>query len=128
MGHIQLVVPVAHIWYFRSLPNKMGYLLGMPSKKLDAIIYYEKFVIIQPGVLQGEPINKNQKDEGADGYIEAGELLTEDEYFDILERLPEDNQKLDDKDPNKFIAKMGAEAIYDMLVRIDLDTLSYELR
>ena len=117
MGHIQLVVPVAHIWYFRSLPNKMGYLLGMPSKKLDAIIYYEKFVIIQPGVLQGEPINKNQKDEGADGYIEAGELLTEDEYFDILERLPEDNQKLDDKDPNKFIAKMGAEAIYDMLVR-----------
>ena len=128
MGHIQLVVPVAHIWYFRSLPNKMGYLLGMPTKKLDAIIYYEKFVIIQPGVLQGEPVSTNPKDEGASISIEAGELLTEDEYFAILDRLPADNQKLEDSDPNKFIAKMGAEAIYDMLVRIDLDTLSYELR
>ena len=122
MGHIQLVVPVAHIWYFRSLPNKMGYLLGMPTKKLDAIIYYEKFVIIQPGVLEGEVI------ETTGATVEAGELLTEDEYFALLDKLPADNQKLDDKDPQKFIAKMGAEAIYDMLVRLDLDTLSYELR
>jgi len=116
MGHIQLVVPVAHIWYFRSLPNKIGYLLGMPTKKLDAIIYYEKYVIIQAGMLSTQ--------EG----IEEGELLSEDEYLDILETLPRENQLLEDTDPNKFIAKMGAEAIYDLLARIDLDTLSYDLR
>ena len=117
MGHINLVVPVAHIWYFRSLPNKIGYLLGMPSKKLDAIIYYEKYVIIQTGVLEGE--------EG----IEEGGLLTEDEYLDIVEKkLDPSNHNLDDSDPNKFIAKMGAEAIYDLLQKIDLDSLSYELR
>jgi DNA-directed RNA polymerase subunit beta' len=116
MGHIQLVVPVAHIWYFRSLPNKIGYLLGMPSKKLDMIIYYEKYVVIQPGILSNQ--------EG----IAEGELLSEEEYLDILEALPKENQLLEDSDPNKFIAKMGAEAIYDMLARIDLDKLSYELR
>ena len=114
MGHIKLVVPVAHIWYFRSLPNKIGYLLGLPSKKLDAVIYYEKYVIIQPGVLSDE-------------YQEL-DLLTEEEYFDALDKLPKDNQQLEDSDPNKFIAKMGAEAIYDLLVRLDLDDLSYKLR
>ncbi len=115
-GHIQLVVPIAHIWYFRSLPNKMGYLLGMPSKKLDNIIYYEKYVIIQPGILEGK--------EG----IAVGETLTEEEYLDLLDTLPKENQYLDDSDPNKFIAKMGAEAVSDLLSRLDLDTLSYELR
>lgn len=116
MGHIQLVVPVVHIWYFRSIPNKIGYLLGMPTKKLNAIIYYEKYVIIQGGILEnGENITQ-------------GELLSEEEYLDILDTLPRDNQLLDDSDPNKFIAKMGAEALYDLLSRLDLDALSYELR
>ena len=113
MGHIQLVVPVAHIWYFRSLPNKIGYLLGLPTKKLDAIIYYEQYVVIQPGV----------KDD-----LAVYDLLSEEEYLDILDSLPKENQMLDDTDPNKFIAKMGAEAIYDLLARLDLDELSYELR
>jgi len=117
MGHISLVVPIAHIWYFRSLPNKIGYLLGMPTKKLDSIIYYERYVILQAGVLAN-----------TDG-IKEGELLAEEEYLDIIDnKLPEGNQNLPDDDPNKFIAKMGAEAIYDMLVKIDLDKLSYELR
>jgi len=115
-GHIQLVVPIAHIWYFRSLPNKMGYLLGMPSKKLDNIIYYEKYVIIQPGILEGK--------EG----IAVGETLTEEEYLDLIDTLPKENQYLDDSDPNKFIAKMGAEAVSDLFARLDLDSLSYELR
>ena len=114
MGHIQLVVPVAHIWYFRSLPNKIGYLLGLPTKKLDAIIYYERYVVIQPGVLSDE--------------VAQYDLLEEGEYLDLLEKLPKDNQFLEDSDPNKFIAKMGAEAIYDLLSRLDLDSLSYELR
>ncbi len=118
VGHINLVVPVAHIWYFRSLPNKMGYLLGLPSKKLDMIIYYERYVVIQPGVAkngEGEPLQKM-------------DFLTEEEYLDIAEELPQDNQYLDDTDPNKFIAKMGAECLIDLLERIDLDTLSFELR
>ncbi|WP_304522834.1 DNA-directed RNA polymerase subunit beta' [Bacteroides acidifaciens] len=115
MGHIQLVVPVAHIWYFRSLPNKIGYLLGLPTKKLDSIIYYERYVVIQPGV------------KAEDGVAEY-DLLSEEEYLDILDTLPKDNQYLEDNDPNKFIAKMGAEAIYDLLARLDLDALSYELR
>ena len=114
-GHIQLVVPVAHIWYFRSLPNKIGYLLGLPTKKLDAIIYYERYVVIQPGVKAEDGISKY-------------DLLSEEEYLDIMETLPKENQYLEDSDPNKFIAKMGAEAIYDLLVGIDLDALSYELR
>ena len=116
MGHIQLVVPVAHIWYFRSLPNKIGYLLGMPTKKLDAIIYYEKYVIVQAGILEN---NEN---------ITYGELLTEEEYLNLLDTLPRDNQMLEDTDPNKFIARMGGEAIYDLLNRLDLDVLSYDLR
>jgi DNA-directed RNA polymerase subunit beta' len=116
VGHIQLVVPVAHIWYFRSLPNKIGYLLGMPTKKLDAIIYYEKYVIIQAGAA----------DNGEN--IIDGELISEEEYLDIMEALPRENQMLEDTDPNKFIAKMGAEAIYDLLTRLDLDELSYDLR
>ena len=113
-GHIQLVVPVAHIWYFRSLPNKIGYLLGIPTKKLDMIIYYERYVVIQPGVLSDD--------------LAVNDLLTEEEYIEALKKLPKENQYLEDSDPNKFIAKMGAEAIYDLLTRIDLDGLSYELR
>jgi DNA-directed RNA polymerase subunit beta' len=118
VGHINLVVPVAHIWYFRSLPNKMGYLLGLPSKKLDMIIYYERYVVIQPGIaknIEGEPLQKM-------------DFLTEEEYLDILETLPQENTYLDDTDPTKFIAKMGAECLIDLLARIDLDELSYELR
>lgn len=118
LGHIQLVVPVAHIWYFRSLPNKIGYLLGLPTKKLDMIIYYERYVVIQPGTAvgpDGEP-------------CEYMQFLTEDEYLDILETMPKENQYLDDMDPNKFVAKMGAEALYDLLGRLDLDSLSFELR
>ena len=113
-GHIQLVVPVAHIWYFRSLPNKMGYLHGIPTKKLDMIIYYERYVVVQPGALSDE--------------FAVNDLLTEDEYLDALHKLPTENQYLEDTDPNKFIAKMGAEAILELLRRIDLDSLSYELR
>jgi len=126
MGHIQLVVPVAHIWYFRSLPNKIGYLMGMPTKKLDSIIYYEKYVIIQPGIAE----NSASFSEAVTGsvLIAKGELISEEEYLDLLETLPRENQLLDDSDPNKFIAKMGADAIHDMLSRINLDELSYELR
>ncbi|HRG24816.1 MAG TPA: DNA-directed RNA polymerase subunit beta' [Chitinophagaceae bacterium] len=115
MGHIKLVVPVVHIWYFKSLPNKIGYLLGVSSKKLETIVYYERFVVIQPGI---------RTDKGQN----MGDLLTEEEYLDILDTLPKDNQYLPDDDPNKFIAKMGAEAVHDMLARIDLDQLSFDLR
>ncbi len=115
MGHISLVVPVAHIWYFRSLPNKIGYLLGLPTKKLDSIIYYERYVVINPGIKAAEGIN----------YMD---FLTEEEYLDIIESLPKENQHLDDTDPNKFIAAMGAEALHMLLSRIDLDGLSYDLR
>jgi len=118
MGHISLVVPVAHIWYFKSLPNKIGYLLGLPTKKLDQIIYYERYVVIQPGETvnaEGEP-------------LQVMDFLTEEEYLDILEALPKENQYLEDSDPNKFIAKMGAEALHGLLKRLDLDSLSYELR
>jgi DNA-directed RNA polymerase subunit beta' len=101
MGHISLVVPVAHIWYFRSLPNKIGYLLGLPTKKLDQIIYYERYVVIQAGASTELPeVELNKMD-----------FLTEEEYLDILDALPKENQYLEDSDPNKFIAKMGAEAI-----------------
>ncbi|WP_299443948.1 DNA-directed RNA polymerase subunit beta' [uncultured Aquimarina sp.] len=118
VGHINLVVPVAHIWYFRSLPNKIGYLLGLPSKKLDMIIYYERYVVIQPGIAkneEGEPVQKM-------------DFLTEEEYLNILDSLPQENLYLDDTDPNKFIAKMGAECLIEILKRIDLDELSYQLR
>ncbi|MDC1262015.1 DNA-directed RNA polymerase subunit beta' [Polaribacter sp.] len=118
VGHINLVVPVAHIWYFRSLPNKMGYLLGLPSKKLDMIIYYERYVVIQPGIA------KNAEGES----LQKMDFLTEEEYLDILEEIPAENQYLEDKDPNKFIAKMGAECLIDLLALIDLEALSFELR
>jgi DNA-directed RNA polymerase subunit beta' len=115
MGHIQLVVPVAHIWFFRSLPNKIGSLLGLPTKKLESIIYYEKYVIINPGIKQADGLN----------YLD---FLSEEEYFDIMEKLPQENQYLDDHDPNKFVAKMGAEALCELLARIDLDKESFDLR
>ena len=115
MGHISLTVPVAHIWYFRSTPNKIGYLLGIPSKKLEGIIYYERYVVIQQGIKEKDGIKTN-------------DFLTEDEYLNILDSLPKDNQLLDDSDPNKFMAGMGADAIYKMLSKIKLDELSYELR
>ncbi|WKZ64893.1 MAG: DNA-directed RNA polymerase subunit beta' [Flavobacteriales bacterium] len=118
MGHIQLVVPVAHIWYFRSLPNKIGYLLGLPTKKLDQIIYYERYVVIQAG----RAVNKEGNP------VQYLDFLTEEEYLDILDALGKDNQYLDDNDPNKFIAKMGADALQDLLRRLDLDSLSYDLR
>ncbi|MGL4363954.1 MAG: DNA-directed RNA polymerase subunit beta' [Bacteroidales bacterium] len=115
MGHINLVVPVAHIWYFRSLPNKIGYLLGIPTKKMDTIIYYERYVVVQPGIMESK------------GFAER-DLLTEEEYLQIREELPKENALLDDSDPNKFIAGMGAEALYKLLQRVDLDALSYDLR
>jgi DNA-directed RNA polymerase subunit beta' len=115
LGHIQLVIPVAHIWYFRSLPNKIGYLLGLPTKRLDQIIYYERYVIIQPGIKEKDGLSRL-------------DFLTEDEYLDILDKLPRENQQLDDKHPDKFIAKMGAEALEMLLSRVNLDELSYELR
>ena len=118
IGHINLVVPVAHIWYFRSLPNKIGYVLGLPSKKLDMIIYYERYIVIQPGIAKAP--------EG--GELMKLDFLTEEEYLDILDTLPSDNPYLEDTDPNKFIAKMGAEALEELLKRTDLDALSYELR
>ena len=113
MGHINLVVPVAHIWYFRSLPNKIGYLLGLPTKKLDMVIYYERYVVIKPGTVDS---------------VNNLDLLTEEEYLDILDSLQKENQMLEDNDPNKFIAKMGADALEDLLQRVQLDKLSYDLR
>jgi len=115
MGHIKLVVPVVHIWFFKSLPNKIGYLLGISSKKLESIIYYERFVVIQAGMAGGNGVN----------FLD---LLSEEEYFEILESLPKENQMLDDKDPNKFIAKMGAESVFDLLSKLNMDDLSFELR
>jgi len=113
MGHVKLVVPVVHIWYFKSLPNKIGYLLGMSSKKIESIVYYERYVVIQGGVKEN---------------LGVGDLLSEEEYLDILDNLPKDNQYLPDEDPQKFIAKMGAESISDLLAKLDLDELSYQLR
>ena len=115
MGHISLVVPVAHIWYFRSLPNKIGYLLGLPSKKLDSIIYYERYVVINPGIKKNDGVN----------YLD---FLTEEEYLDIIESLPKENQYLDNDHPDKFIADMGGDALYMLLSRLNLDELSYSLR
>ena len=113
MGHITLTVPVAHIWYFRSTPNKIGSLLGIPSKKLESVIYYERYIVIQAGA--AKEMN-----------VESLQLLSEDEYLDILDRLPKDNQNLDDSDPEKFIAGMGAEAIYTLLSNLNLDEISYD--
>ena len=134
-GHIELVVPVAHIWYFRSLPNKIGYLLGMPTKNLDAVIYYEKYIVIKPGMLAGMKDAEGVEDLNGSHKMD---LLTEDEYIDIVDnKLDENNDLLDDSDPNKFVAKMGAEAVLDLLHELSepdekgvtgLDRLSYELR
>jgi len=121
MGHIKLVVPVVHIWYFKSLPNKIGYLLGLSSKKLESIIYYERYLVIQAGAAAELETSKGEK-------VEYLSLLSEEEYFDLMERLPRENQQLDDEDPNKFIAKMGAEGLQDVLSRIDLDQLATDLR
>merc|ERR1711935_142898 len=119
VGHIDLVVPVAHIWYFRSLPNKIGYLLGLPSKKLDMIIYYERFVVINAG--EGAINSEGEA-------IQYLDFLTEEEYLDILDAQPLENQYLSDEDPKKFVAKMGAEAIHNLLANLNLDDLSYKLR
>ena len=113
MGHIKLVVPVAHIWYFRSLPNKIGYLLGIPSKKLDQVIYYERYIVLNPGEVES---------------VKKLDLLNEEEYYNIIDHLDPENRNLPDDDPNKFVAKMGAEAIYQLLASLNLDELSYELR
>ncbi len=121
-GHIELVVPVAHIWYYRSLPNKIGYLLGIPTKKLDQIIYYERYVVIQTGSMEGAEI------QGVAKPIEKGDLLSEEEYMAVCEKLSSDNAYLEDSNPSKFIAKMGAEAVYDLLVNLDLDELADSLR
>jgi len=115
MGHISLVVPVVHIWYFKSLPNKVGYLLGLPTKKLDSIIYFERYVVINPGIKRNDGVK----------YLD---FLTEEEYIDIKESLPKENALLDDDHPDKFMAEMGAEALYKLLERLDLDELSYDLR
>lgn len=115
MGHIKLVVPVVHIWFFKSLPNKIGYMLGLSSKKLESVIYYERYVVVQPGIKDKDGLN-------------IYDLLTEEEYLEILDKLPRENQMLEDEHPDKFVAKMGAEAIRDLLMRLDLDNLSYELR
>ncbi len=121
MGHIKLVVPIVHIWYFKSLPNKIGYLLGVSSKKLESIVYYERYVVVQMGAAEGMTDQKGDA-------ITRLSLITEEEYLDILEKLPKDNQYLDNSDPNKFIALMGADAVKELLSRIDLDALSYSLR
>src|SRR5690554_5178662 len=115
MGHIELVVPVAHIWFFRSLPNKIASLIGLKSKELEQVIYYEKYIVVNPGIIADENIKKSS-------------LLDETEYFNCLDSLPEDNKYLDDEDPNKFIAKMGAEALIELLRKLDLDKLSFDLR
>ncbi|MGB4205744.1 MAG: DNA-directed RNA polymerase subunit beta' [Bacteroidales bacterium] len=129
VGHIQLVVPVAHIWFFRSLPNKIGALLGITTKKIEQIIYYEKYVVINPGVMRHEKfISSESSSLKRQENIQYLDLISEEEYFEILEKLPKENQYLDDSDPEKFIAKMGAEAIHDLLSRLDLDKESFELR
>jgi DNA-directed RNA polymerase subunit beta' len=123
MGHIKLVVPIVHIWYFKSLPNKIGYMLGLSSKNLESIIYYERFAVIQPGLLEeGITINGEKR---TYKYLD---LITEEEYLDVLEALPKDNQHLPDEDPNKFIARMGGEGVRDLLARIDLVALAADLR
>ena len=120
-GHISLVVPIVHIWYFRTLPNKIGYLLGLPSKKLEAVIYYERYIVLQEGCFAGKPCLEGRE-------IHKYDLLTEEEYFSLMEQVPQGNQYLEDTDPEKFIAKMGGEAVYSLLQELDLDSLSYELR
>jgi len=128
MGHIKLVVPVAHIWYLRSLPAKMAALLGIPTKKLDSVIYYEKYLVVRAGALEGQEIGEKHETDKNRIPIETKMLLDEDQYLQVLSLIPEGNDQLEDSDPNKVIVKMGAEAVYDLLAAIDLDELSYELR
>ncbi len=125
LGHIKLVVPIVHIWYFKSLPNKIGYLLGSSSKKLESIVYYERYVVVQAGEAEDLIRQKLNLKDSENTYLQ---LLTEDEYLEILDSISKDNHHLSDEDPNKFIAKMGAEAVHSLLSRIDLDQLSYDLR
>jgi DNA-directed RNA polymerase subunit beta' len=115
MGHIRLVVPVVHIWFFKSLPNKIGYLLGLSSKKLESVIYYERYIVINPGVKQETGTSKM-------------DLLSEDEYLELIETLPKDNALLDEGHPDKFVAKMGAEAVLHLLSTLNLEDLSAQLR
>ena len=115
MGHITLSVPVIHIWYFKTLPNKIGHLLGLKSKDLEKVIYYENYVVVQAGSAEHLEVEENQ-------------LLTEEEYFDVLYKIREDNNRLSDDDPEKFIAMIGGEAVETMLKRLDLECLSHELR
>lgn len=122
MGHIKLEIPVAHIWYFKTLPSKIGYLLGLPGKKLEAVIYYERYIVLNPGVMADKNMSAPLEP------LEKMDLLSEEEYIEVMNTLPKDNALLDNSDPNKFIAKIGAEAIYDLLAEIDIDKLSYELR
>ena len=129
MGHIQLVVPVAHIWFFKSSPNKIGALLGLSAKNLESVIYYENFLVIQPGAAEGFQFReKKDKEKKEDVLVKERTLLSEEEYYNVIDNLPPENRLLDDTDPNKFIAKMGAEALYDLLVKLDLDKESFELR
>ena len=128
MGHIKLVVPVAHIWYLRSLPSKMAALLGIPTKKLESVIYYEKYIVVRAGALEGQEIGEKHETDKNRLPIENLMLLDEDQYQQVLAIIPEGNDLLEDNDPNKVIVKMGAEAIYDLLCNLNLDELSYELR
>lgn len=125
MGHIKLVVPIVHIWYFKSLPNKIGYVLGVSSKKLESIVYYERYVVVNSGAADELIRQKLNLKDSEDARLQ---LITEDEYLEVLDTLPKENQYLPDDDPNKFVAKMGAEAVQALLSRIDLDQLSYDLR
>jgi DNA-directed RNA polymerase subunit beta' len=115
MGHITLTVPIVHIWYFKSLPSKIAYLLGYSSKNLERIVYYETFVVINPGLARDL------------GY-KRGDLISEEEKYDILDQLPEDHIELEDDDEDKFVVKDGAEAIQGLLLTMDLDSLAYTLR
>ena len=119
MGHIQLVVPVAHIWFFK----KIAALIGIPANAINKIVYYENFIVVQPGAAEGIKLDDKDK-EG----VQRLTFLTEEQYFEILDQIPAENRLLEDSDPNKFIAKMGAEALYDMLAKIDLDKEAAELR
>ncbi|MCH7974530.1 MAG: DNA-directed RNA polymerase subunit beta', partial [Bacteroidetes bacterium] len=112
MGHVSLAVPVVHIWFWKSLPSKISYILGISIKDLEKIIYYESYAVINPG-----PTGLNRMD-----------LISEDQYYEVFNSLPHDNEKLDDDDPNKFIAKIGGDAVKEILSNTDIAQLSTELR
>ncbi|MBI5808715.1 MAG: DNA-directed RNA polymerase subunit beta' [Ignavibacteriales bacterium] len=112
MGHIALAVPIVHIWFFKALPSKIGNLLGMTTKELERIVYYESYVVMNPG-----PTGLNKLD-----------LISEDQYYEILNSLPHDNDALDDKDPKKFVARIGGDAVKELLKEIDIENLFHELK